>query len=63
MEGEVKFFNEKKGFGFIQSDDQQDVFIHISGVKEGIILKEGERVRFETVETDRGVQAKKVELI
>lgn len=49
--GTVKWFNSKKGFGFIQPDDgAKDVFVHITAVKEaGIFLNEGTRVEFDVV--------------
>ena len=61
-EGTVKWFNDRKGFGFISQDDGEDVFVHFSaidmpGFKK---LEEGERVSFEVEEGDRGLQAKNV---
>lgn len=61
-EGTVKWFNERKGFGFISQDDGEDVFVHFSeidmpGFKK---LEEGERVSFEVEEGARGLQAKNV---
>ncbi|MCE1237787.1 MAG: cold-shock protein [Hyphomicrobiales bacterium] len=53
--GTVKFFNETKGYGFIQPDDgAKDVFVHISAVERSGLtsLREGQKVSFE-VETDR----------
>lgn len=61
--GTVKWFSEKKGFGFIKQEDGQDLFVHYSslnmpGVKS---LAEGDEVSFEVEETDRGPQAKNVQ--
>lgn len=53
--GTVKFFNESKGYGFIQPDDgSKDVFVHISAVERSGLrsLMEGQKVSFE-IETDR----------
>jgi len=60
--GIVKWFNEKKGFGFIQQEDGQDLFVHYSSINmDGFkTLIEGDEVIFDVEETDRGFQAKNV---
>ena len=63
MEGTVKFFNEAKRFGFITGEDGKDYFVHASGLKEGTSLNEGDKVKFEVVEGDRGPKAEQVEKI
>ncbi|MCE5311578.1 MAG: cold-shock protein [Nitrospiraceae bacterium] len=65
FEGKVKWFNESKGYGFIQQDNGQEVFVHYSAIKnEGFkTLAEGQRVKFDIVEGDRGVKAANVEKI
>ena len=63
--GTVKFFNQSKGFGFIQLDDgQNDVFVHVTAVERSGIgpLDEGMRVSFETEPDKRGKGPKAVEL-
>ena len=63
MEGTVKWFNSRKGFGFIQGEDGQDYFVHHSALPQGAFLKENDKVSFEATETDRGKQAKNVQLL
>ena len=61
--GTVKWFNEKKGYGFIVPDgDDRDVFVHYSEIKsEGFkTLAEGEKVEFEIFTGDKGIRAKDV---
>lgn len=62
FEGKVKWFNESKGFGFIQQDNGPDVFVHYSSIKsDGFkTLAEGQRVQFDIVEGDRGPKAANV---
>ncbi len=60
--GVVKWFNDRKGFGFIKVDENQDVFVHYSALQgEGYkTLKEGESVEFDLVEGAKGPQAANV---
>lgn len=62
MIGKVKWFNDEKGYGFIEYNDKQDVFVHYSAVElDGYkTLSEGNIVQYELVETNKGLQAKKV---
>ncbi len=64
-EGKVKWFNEKKGFGFIEQDNGGDLFVHHSSITgEGFkTLSEGQRVRFEAEDTPKGPRAKNVQII
>jgi len=62
MIGTVKWFNQKKGYGFITAEDNQDVFVHFSAIEgEGFkSLDEGQQVEFEVVDGPRGPQAANV---
>jgi len=62
MRGKVKWFNNEKGFGFIEYDNGEDIFVHYSSIMtDGFkTLVEGQYVDFELVRTDKGLQAKNV---
>ena len=62
MNGTVKWFNAEKGFGFITTDDGNDVFVHFSQInKDGFkTLEEGEKVEFDVVDGAKGPQAENV---
>lgn len=62
MQGRVKWFNAEKGFGFIEREDGDDVFVHFSAIQqEGYkSLEEGQQVEFDIVEGARGPQAANV---
>lgn len=62
MQGTVKWFNSEKGYGFIQVEGGNDVFVHYSAILgDGFrTLEEGQRVEFEIVEGQRGPQAANV---
>ena len=61
-QGTVKWFNAEKGFGFIEVEGENDVFVHFSAInQEGYkSLEEGQSVEFEVIEGDRGPQAANV---
>ncbi len=60
--GTVKWFNESKGFGFIEQEDGTDVFVHFSAIQdEGFkSLAEGQKVTFDVTEGPKGLQASNV---
>jgi CspA family cold shock protein len=62
MQGKVKWFNAEKGFGFIERDGGDDVFVHFTAIQgEGFkSLEEGQDVEFEIVDGNRGPQAANV---
>jgi CspA family cold shock protein len=62
MEGRVKWFDGKKGYGFIEKDEGGDVFVHFSSISGGGFrsLEEGQRVEFDEEQGTKGPQAKNV---
>ncbi len=65
LKGKVKWFDTKKGFGFIQSEDGSDIFVHYSSIlDEGFKnLLEGQEVTFEISEGKKGPQASNVQIV
>ena len=59
MKGRVKWFNNEKGYGFIEYTDKEDIFVHYSAIRqEGYkTLEEGQIVEFKLLETEKGLQA------
>ena len=59
MKGRVKWFNNEKGYGFIEYTDKEDIFVHYSTIKiEGYkTLQVGQIVEFELIDTGKGLQA------
>lgn len=62
MQGKVKWFNENKGYGFIEQENGPDVFVHYTNIEgDGFrTLSEGQAVEFEVKEGDKGLQALRV---
>lgn len=65
QQGKVKWFNNEKGYGFIEYNDGEDVFVHFTGIQEEGFrtLEEGQDVSFEIIEGNRGAQAANVNKI
>ena len=59
MQGRVKWFNNDKGYGFIDYPNGEDIFVHYSAIKQDgyKTLSEGQRVVFDLIETPKGLQA------
>jgi len=64
-DGRVKWFNERKGYGFISQDNGKDVFVHQTAIKSSGFrtLEEGQAVKFDIVQDQRGLKAENVEII
>lgn len=62
MRGKIKWFNNEKGYGFIEYKENEDIFVHYSAiVKDGYkTLSEGDEVEFNLIETTKGLQAQNV---
>lgn len=63
LQGTVKWFSAEKGYGFIEQESGDDVFVHFSAIEEDGYksLNEGQKVNFDIVEGDRGPQAANVQ--
>ncbi len=61
--GKVKFYDDDKGFGFIASDEGQEVFLHASALPEGAKVRQGSRVEFSLADGKRGPQAMSVRVM
>jgi len=63
--GVVKWFNDAKGYGFITQDEGEDIFVHYNAITgEGWkSLKDGQKVEFEIITSEKGLQAKEVVLV
>ena len=57
MNGKVKWYNPRKGYGFIEGEDGKDIFIHRTSIPQGLFLKEEDKVEYEIEETDKGPKA------
>jgi len=65
LQGKVKWFNQEKGYGFIEVEGDKDVFVHYSAIQQDGFktLKEGDTVEFDVVEGQKGPQAENVTVI
>jgi len=63
MEGFVKWYNRKKGFGFISGEDEVDYFVHHTALNKGTFIRDNDKVSFEPADTEKGKQAHNVSLL
>jgi len=61
MKGTVKWYNDMKGYGFIEGEDGKEIFVHRTAIPMGTGLYEGDEVEFEIEDSDRGQRATKVQ--
>lgn len=57
MKGTIKWYNARKGYGFIEGEDGKDIFVHRTSIPEGVFLNEGDNVEYETEDSERGLKA------
>jgi CspA family cold shock protein len=57
MKGTVKWFNDRRGYGFIEGEDEKDVFVHRNSIAEGTYITEGDKVEYEVESSERGPHA------
>ena len=57
MKGKIKWYNSRKGYGFIEGEDKKDIFVHRDSIPDGTILNEGDQVEYEIEDSDKGPKA------
>ena len=57
MKGTIKWYNARKGYGFIEGEDGKDIFVHRTSIPQGVFLNEGDNVEYETEDSERGPKA------
>ena len=57
MKGKIKWYNARKGYGFIEGEDKKDIFVHRNSIPDGTYLNEGDQVEYEIEDSDKGPQA------
>lgn len=63
MEGKIKWYNPKNGYGFIAGEDGGDYFVHFTAIPQGVKVYPDDRVSFDAVDTEKGKQAQNVQKI
>ena len=57
MKGKIKWYNARKGYGFVEGEDEKDVFVHNTALPAGTYLDEGDQVEYDVEDSDRGLKA------
>jgi len=57
MKGTVKWFNDRKGYGFIEGEDEKEIFVHRNSLTDGTYLNDGDQVEYEVESSDKGPNA------
>ena len=57
MKGKVKWYNARKGYGFIEGEHKKDIFVHRNSIPDGTYLNEGDQVEYEIEDSDKGPHA------
>lgn len=60
MKGIIKWYNARKGYGFIEGEDKKDIFVHRNSIPDGTYLNEGDQVEYEIEDSEKGPQATNV---
>jgi CspA family cold shock protein len=63
MKGTVKWFNARRGYGFIEGEDNKDIFVHKNALEQGVFLLDGENVEFDIEDSEKGPTAINVKKI
>jgi CspA family cold shock protein len=63
MKGTVKWYNPRKGYGFIQGEDGNDVFVHFTALSMGTDIAENDQVEYQIEDSDRGQRATEVKML
>ena len=60
MKGTIKWYNARKGYGFVRGEDEKEVFVHRSELPEGTNLDEGDQISYDIENSEKGLQAKNI---
>ena len=63
MKGKIKWYNSRKGYGFIVGEDKKEIFVHRTSIPGGTVLNEEDEVEYEVEDSDKGPQATKVKKV